>query len=164
LGDKVNPGGANAINTDLRPFVNRGGKVIHYMGWAENLISARNSLHYYDNVKSFMGTHSSVQMDSFYRVFPVPGMEHCLGGEGANVFGAIAHPAIPTSDATHNNMLAGLVQWVEGGSAPDYFTATHFTNNDPTQPVQFTRPICKYPTSPVYKGGDRNSAASFKCI
>lgn len=108
-----------------------------------------------------MKRHSAIHLDSFYRLFGVPGMQHCAGGEGANVFGGVGLPS-PSTDAEHN-MLTGLVEWVEQGTAPDKFIAVHYTNNSPTLPVEFSRPICTYPKSPVYVGGDKDEASSFKC-
>jgi len=163
LADSINPGGGNAINPDLRPYAARNGKVIHYMGWAENLISAGNSVHYYETVHSFMQGNSNVNMDSFYRLFTVPGMFHCTGGPGAGVFGSVGQAAPASLDADHN-ILAGLVKWVEEGTAPETFTAVHYRNDDPVQGVQFSRPLCKYPASLVYKGGNSDQASSFQCI
>ena len=76
----------------------------------------------------------------------VPGMNHCSGGPGANVF----------------DMLTPLVQWVEQDVAPENVIATHYVNNVPTQGVAFTRPLCPYPQEAVYKGtGDTNDASNF---
>jgi len=78
----------------------------------------------------------------------VPGMNHCSGGPGANVF----------------DMLTPLVQWVEEGIAPESVNATHYVNNVPAQGVAFTRPLCPYPKEAVYQGtGDTNDAANFAC-
>ncbi|KAK7691098.1 hypothetical protein QCA50_006201 [Cerrena zonata] len=76
LADSINPGQSNAISPDLRRFTDHKGKVLHYAGWAENLISAGNSLHYYETVNSFMRANTNIEMDDFYRLFMVPGMAH----------------------------------------------------------------------------------------
>jgi feruloyl esterase len=74
----------------------------------------------------------------------VPGMAHCGGGPGPNVF-----------DAEH-----ALEVWVERGVAPDTLIATHYTNRQPDR----RRPLCPYPKVAVYKGeGDVNDASSFEC-
>ena len=51
---------------------------MYYAGWAENAISPGTALHYYEQVKSFMRSHTSskMEMDEFYRLFMVPGMAH----------------------------------------------------------------------------------------
>jgi hypothetical protein len=83
-------------------------------------------------------------------------------GPGANVFNGIANPGNP-HDPDHD-ILSALVKWVEEGDAPEKIIATKFVNNDPTQAVAFTRPICAYPELPRYQGkGNTNDAASFVC-
>ena len=50
--------------------------MIHYVGWADQTISPGNSIHYYETVHVFMQEHTDLQMDDFYRLFPVSGMTH----------------------------------------------------------------------------------------
>ncbi|KJK89651.1 hypothetical protein H633G_06511 [Metarhizium anisopliae BRIP 53284] len=57
LSEKVNPGAATADDFDLSPFQNRGGKLIHYHGLADNLIPARSSRYFYDQSVTG-GSHS----------------------------------------------------------------------------------------------------------
>ena len=78
------------------------------------------------------------------RLFMVPGMGHCSGGEGPNTF----------------DMLTALEQWVEHGKPPDQVLASHSTNGT----VDRTRPLCPYPQLATYKGaGSIDEAASFVC-
>lgn len=42
--DAADPGQQNAMNPDLRPFVGRKGKLLHYVGWADHLIAPTNSV------------------------------------------------------------------------------------------------------------------------
>ena len=67
-----------AIKTDLASFAGPGhnGKLIHYAGWADQLISVGNSLHYYETVRNFTESSTNLKMDDFYRFFLVPGMLH----------------------------------------------------------------------------------------
>lgn len=61
--------------------------------------------------------------------------------------------------------LTSLEQWVEHGVAPDKIIATQYNDNNPTQGVERTRPLCPYPQVSAYKGvGDPNDAASFTCV
>jgi len=149
LGDRINPGNGNAINPDLRPFAERphSGKIIHYDGFAENLLSAANSIHYYETVRTFMQQHSNIAMDDFYRLFTVPGMAHCGGGYGANAFGGFGHSVgsgrPPLSLGPEHNIVAALVRWVEQGIAPETLTAASYHNNTVERGVAFTRPLCK---------------------
>ncbi len=132
----------NATNPDLREFRRRGGKLLQYHGWNDQLIAAENSINYYESVEKLFGSAAEVQ--SFYRLFMAPGMAHCSGGTGPNTF----------------DMQAVLEQWVERGVAPDRVVATRAINGV----VDRARPLCVYPKVAKYKGnGDTNDAASFVC-
>jgi len=132
----------NALDPDLRPFLDRGGKLIQYHGWSDPQISPGNSPQYYNRVLEKVGDRSKV--DASYRLFMVPGMAHCGGGEGPNTF----------------DMIAALERWVENGSAPDQIIAAHLTGGKPDR----TRPLCPYPEIAAYKGtGSIDDAASFVC-
>jgi feruloyl esterase len=132
----------NALNPDLTLFFDRGGKLIQYHGWSDPQISPGNSTQYYNRVVDKVGDRSKVHAS--YRLFMVPGMAHCGGGEGPNTF----------------DMIAALERWVENGSAPDQIIATHSTNGKTDR----TRPLCPYPQIASYKGtGSIDDAANFVC-
>lgn len=67
-----------AINPNISGFAgpSHNGKLIHYVGWADQLISPGNSLHYYETVNTFMSEHTEMNIDDFYRLFTVGGMQH----------------------------------------------------------------------------------------
>jgi feruloyl esterase len=133
----------NATNPDLRAFRDRGGKLLQWHGWNDQLIAPQNSIDYYESVRSFSGGGTDIQ--SFFRLFMVPGMAHCAGGTGTNTF----------------DMQAALEQWVERGVAPDQVIATRLIGGGI---VDRARPLCVYPKVAVYKGsGDTNDAANFTC-
>jgi len=126
----------SATNPDLRPFFAHGGKLIHYHGWTDQQVMPRNSIHYYESV--------ATTADS-YRLFMVPGMNHCRGGDGPDTF----------------DMLSALEQWREHQKAPDAILASHSTN----EKVDRTRPLCPYPQVSHYKGvGSTDDAANFSCV
>jgi feruloyl esterase len=130
----------NATNPNLQEFRKRGGKLLQYHGWSDQLIAAQNSIDYYESVRSALGGN----VDDFYRLFMAPGMAHCGGGPGPNSF----------------DMQAALEEWVEKGVAPEQIIATHATNGV----VDRLRPLCPYPKVAIYKGkGDTNDAANFVC-
>ena len=132
----------NATNPDLRAFRERGGKLLQYHGWNDQLISAQNSIDYYESVLSFFGRGGDVA--NFYRLFMAPGLAHCGGGTGPTAF----------------DMQTVLEQWVEGGVVPDRVVATRAVNGV----VDRQRPLCPYPQVAVYNGsGDTNDAANFTC-
>ena len=138
----IEKGNINAMDPNLKPFFARGGKLIHYHGWADQQIPSGSSVDYYQTVLETMGGASKVQEN--YRMFMVPGMGHCGGGDGPSTF----------------DMLTALEQWVEKGKAPEFIPASHVTNGQPDR----TRILCAYPHVATYKGsGDPNDASNFVC-
>jgi feruloyl esterase len=131
------------LDPDLRPFKNRGGKLIMYHGWADPAISAYGTLDYHDAVVKAVG--GPRQADEFLRTFFVPGMHHCSGGPGPNSF----------------DTLTALEAWVERGVAPTRIIASHSTNG---QVDHRTRPLCPHPQVARYIGtGSVDEAANFRC-
>ncbi|HEX9489064.1 MAG TPA: tannase/feruloyl esterase family alpha/beta hydrolase [Stellaceae bacterium] len=160
----------NSIDPDLRPFERHGGKMIHYVGWADSAIAPMNSVNYYNEVRDVLqgearhdrdgGTLEEIQ--EFYRLFMVPGMAHCAGGDGPNAFGNGVDG--PVLDADHD-LLKALEQWVEHGVAPQKIIATKFVGDNPANGIAFQRPLCPFPQVAQYKGvGDPTNANSFKCV
>jgi Tannase and feruloyl esterase len=100
------------------------------------------TIDYYERViKMFHGTE---QVQRFARLFMAPGVFHCGGGTGPQVF----------------DSLGALVRWVETGEAPDRITASRVENGV----VVRTRPLCAYPYFARHDGtGGPNSAESFDC-
>jgi feruloyl esterase len=62
------------------------------------------------------------------------------------------------------DLLKAVSTWVENGVAPSQQSLVH-TKLDTAGKATMTRPVCKYPAFPRYKGsGDVNTAASFDCV
>jgi len=137
----------DAIDPDLRPFRAHGGKLIQYHGWSDPDIPPMNSVNYYESVvRTVGGVRPGALRDTkdFYRLFMIPGMQHCQGGPGTSRF----------------DVLSVLEQWVEQSKAPDQILAAHATNGQ----VDRTRPLCAYPMEAKYKGtGSTDEAANFTC-
>ncbi|EMD31293.1 hypothetical protein CERSUDRAFT_89153 [Gelatoporia subvermispora B] len=168
LMEEVNPGQADAIESNITAFTgpSHNGKILQYVGWADQLISSENSIHYYETVHAFMQTIGQ-DINDFYRLFTVPGMNHCMGGFGANAFGGAGQAASgmpPLSLDPEHNILAALVQWVEQDQAPSSLTAAFWNNNNVTAGLNFTRPLCLFPTRLQFAGGNPNDPASFECV
>ena len=150
---------------DLSAFRSRGGKVLTYHGWTDQLIFPRGSIDYFGRVIAANGGPERVR--EFYRLFMVPGMNHCARGAGAVNFGQSG--VAPVALDPQHDAVTALQRWVEEGVAPDELIATtdpqplHAAEN-PTNPATFTRPLCPFPQFAAYEGkGDPNSAASFIC-
>lgn len=142
LADKVDHGTINAVDPNLKLFLGHGGKLILYHGWSDGLIPPQNTTNYYNSVVTAMGGPGKTQ-DSV-RLFLLPGMQHCVGGDGPNGFDAVTP----------------LDQWVDKGKAPDQIIAAHVNRGK----VDRTRPLCPYPQVAKYKGtGNTDDAINFAC-
>jgi feruloyl esterase len=169
--DQVLAQDLNATSTDLRPFANRGGKLILYHGWADPLIPSPSTINYVDELaQTMLGSQSRESLrkiGEFARAFMAPGMWHCgvtIGaGPGPNSFGGMIQQPPPSFDPQHD-LVAALAQWVETGVAPDSVIATKYNNDLPQDGIAMQRPLCAYPAVPFYKGsGNPNVASSFEC-
>jgi feruloyl esterase len=151
----------DAANPDLGRFKATGGKLIQYHGWNDSMIPAPSSIHYYEEVASKMGGVPQIQ--SFYRLFIAPGMEHCGGGVGPNAVGGLFNLPAPKHDAEHD-VVGALAHWVEDGVPPAQIVATKYHDDDPTKGIAMQRPWCPYPAAARYSGqGRRSEADSFQC-
>jgi feruloyl esterase len=162
----------NAYSPDLRSFRARGGKLIQYHGWGDGAIAPRDSINYYEKVTSFLDRYPDPRsrdarnVQSFYRLFMVPGMGHCTGGPGPVSFGNNLLSKDAPEDADHD-VITALDRWVTQGVAPDRLIGTGKTGANPKDAsggAQMTRPLCPYPAVARYKGqGDTNRAENFEC-
>jgi hypothetical protein len=82
-------------------------------------------------------------VDSFMRLYMVPGYQH-----GNGVF-------IPSVD-----LIGALDDWVSHGNAPDTLVTTDIAQDTNGR----TRPLCRYPAYPRYRGkGNLNRASNYAC-
>ena len=145
---------------DLTRFRARGGKVIMFHGWADQLIMSEGTTLYYDAMQQSLSA-ANVPND-FAKLYMVPGMGHCGGGAGPNQFGQGNGTTVPqTAD---RDIFRALMAWSEKGTEPQAIVATHFTNNNTALAVDRTRPLCVYPQVAKYSGsGSTDDAANFTC-
>ena len=150
----------DATNTDLRPFASRGGKLIMYHGWSDTSIAPLISVAYYTAVQRDLG---AANVDHFLRLFMMPGMGHCGGGDGFPQF----------------DTLTPLLAWVEQGKAPAMLVADRIEGRSmagpdgrggrtqtapfarPNQPALSSRPIYPFPQIAHPVGSAAANAADF---
>jgi hypothetical protein len=160
----------NSADPNLRAFNKRGGKLIQYHGWADYAIPPRSSIKYYENVVAAAGGVKKIE--NFYRLYMVPGTEHCGGGPGPTTFlGPFqiqpsvdgAEHSIVSSDPSHN-MITALEAWVERGDAPDKIIATKYVDDKPQKGTSRTWLLCPYPKHAKWTGkGSTNHSSAYTC-
>lgn len=141
--DRALKAGSAALDvppTGLDKFFAGGRKLLLSHGWADGLIPAMSTVNFYTDLSKHLGPQKTA---AGTRLFMIPGMGHCAGGDGPFLFNAIS-----TID-----------QWVETSRAPERIVVS----NPPGAPAR-TRPLCPYPQEAVYSGkGSTDDESSFKC-
>jgi feruloyl esterase len=176
--------GLAAIYTDTNPDLRRlkvaGAKLLMYQGASDTLEMPTAAVDFYESVERLIGNAKDTA--TFFRLFMVPAMSHCGGGEGAYMI----------------DYLSAMEAWVEHATPPDKLIGAHPSDDflaaqplpedpssafiakltredririaagqlqfplDPSLPISFLRPIYPYPLIAKYRGrGNRNDASSF---
>lgn len=147
----------DATNPDLSAFARNGGKLILWHGWSDNHISPINTIAYHEALQRYMGDR---QVNRFERLYLMPGMYHCSGGEGPSEI----------------DLLTPVMRWVESGQAPDEImvrqesdesttVASRGRSNGHGKPVQAVqgRPVYPYPYVARYVGrGNSEKSGHYK--
>jgi feruloyl esterase len=129
-----------AMNPDVTRYMERGGKLITLHGLADEVISPNQTIAYY---RGLIERYGEARVDSFMRLYMVPGYQH---GNGA---------FIPSVD-----LLGALDDWVTHDNAPETLFMTDIAQATNGR----TRPLCRYPAFARYLGkGNLNLATSFTC-
>ncbi|THZ04317.1 putative ferulic acid Esterase/Feruloyl esterase [Aureobasidium pullulans] len=174
--DAQDPGNATADDFDLSPFMERGGKLLHYHGMGDGLIPTGSSVYLHSQIFRTLAP-KGVDLDSFYRFFLVPGMQHCTNTAttvnapwyfaGANQAATLSSSVsgVPGfRDAKHDVLLA-MMAWVENGTAPAEIIATKWVNDTLQDKVMRQRPLCMWPKKQKWSGqGDVNAAETWSCV
>jgi hypothetical protein len=130
----VPPGGVEA-------YLKGGGKLLLSHGWEDFLVPSMSTVNFYKALIEKLG--DGPEKDSV-RLFMVPGMGHCAGGDGPFVV----------------DVLGAIDAWADGGTPPVSLLAS----DPPSAPAKRTRPLCAYPNVARYKGnGSSDEASSFEC-
>ncbi len=127
----------DATNTDYSEFKKAGGKMIIHHGWNDPALSAYATIEHYEEA-----LNKDKDLQSYIRLFLLPGVLHCGGGTGPD----------------YVDWLKLIRQWVENGKAPERIIASKSENGK----IVMNRPVYPYPTLTVYNGkGDVNNEKNF---
>lgn len=125
--------------TNLGTFRGHGGKLIFLHGVSDPWFSARDTVDYYQRLAR---DNAEVPLEDWSRLFLVPGMGHCGGGER-------------TLDRV--DLLGAIVDWVERHQPPERVIATGASTPGES------RPLCPWPAYAQYDHGDAHAAGSYRC-
>jgi feruloyl esterase len=92
----------DAQNADLRPLQKAGAKLIIWQGWADVAVAPMRTVDFYRSVREKLGPEA----DSFIRLYMLPGVAHCGGGDGPD----------------RADLMAAIIAWTEDGVAPGPMT------------------------------------------
>ena len=145
---------------NMRPFFERGGKLLLWHGWADAAIPPEATLKFHDAILKSSGRSAE---DSL-RLFMIPDVQHCFGGSGPDMFGQLAPQPDETPD---RSMVTALQKWVEDGRAVDTIIGRRgvggFMGIPAPQPER-QRLLCAYPAKAVLQpGGNPDQASSYVC-
>jgi len=150
LADRPEVSAVNAIEADLRPFIRRGGKLLFYNGWNDNL-SPLYPIEFYRRVAETTGADAGKSV----RMFMIPGMGH----NPANGNRPYDRSNPPPNGYSFDPMPL-LTRWREAGQPPDQFAVDHRTNGKVDRQLL----VCEYPQRAEYRGtGDPMQSASYQC-
>jgi hypothetical protein len=127
----------DAVATLHTSFAGHGGKMIVYHGLSDQAMATGALTDWYEQ----LSPHDAQGPQAWARLFLVPGMTHCGGGQSTDQF----------------DMLSAIQAWVEDGRAPERIIASGKTFPG------LTRPLCPFPKVARFDGGPANEAGSFSC-
>lgn len=132
---------------DFSGLAAAGGRLLLTHGTGDGLIPAQGTIQYVERiVESFGNRDNAVEV---MRLFICPGGGHSSTADGCGV------------GISLDEGLSALIEWVERGKAPEVLIGQR--TNRATGEIEMTRPVCRYPETPTYLGGDRRLATNFAC-
>ena len=162
-------GGAYPDGHNISAYRNRGGKILALHGRTDQTVTSGLAARTFRRTAQTLNA-SLAEMHDFYRLFYIPGHDHCSGGKGPWAVGqptaqkSFIDPQGELGNSRHNSLMA-LVVWVEQGQAPTSLVGTKFRDDDfDALEVLGQRTLCVYPNVSLWDGvGSTNYAGSWRC-
>ena len=127
----------DATQTDYSDFKKFKGKMIMYHGWNDAALSAFATIQHYEDAMK-----KDQDLQSYIRLFLLPGVMHCGGGTGAD----------------YVDWVELIQQWTENDKIPDRVIFSKIENGK----TVMTRPVYPYPKVTTYSGkGEPTDEKSF---
>ena len=127
----------DAVATLHTSFAGHGGKMIVYHGLSDQAMATGVLTDWYEH----LAPRDAQGPQAWARLFLIPGMTHCGGGQSTDQF----------------DMLAAIQDWVEKGRAPERVVASGKAFPG------VTRPLCPYPKVARFDSGNASDERSFSC-
>jgi len=138
----------------LAAFEKAGGKLLLYHSWSDDSLTPATAIDVYSAHARSMGGNE--RLDPFFKLFMIPGMFHCQGGDGPDAV----------------DFLSAMETWVEKKSEPEKQIAFKTKQKPPVDSlhrfplppdqVLFSRPLYPFPASAKFSGqGDASSASTW---
>nr|WP_253201306.1 tannase/feruloyl esterase family alpha/beta hydrolase [Sphingomonas quercus] len=94
----------NITDPDLAAFQRRGGKLILWQGWADFNVASMSGVTLWKAIRARSGAGA----DGFVRLYMLPGVAHCGGGDGPD----------------RTDLMSAIIAWREDGQPPRSITAS----------------------------------------
>lgn len=117
----------DATQTDYSDFKKAKGKMIFYHGWNDPALSAYATIEHYEEAMK-----KDKDLQSYIRLFLLPGVLHCGGGTGPDDI----------------DWVKLIRDWTESDKAPERIVLSKLEKGKPVM----TRPVYPYPKVTVYNG------------
>ena len=142
----------DSTNPDLSRFFARGGRLIIKTNSSDYNSNPQIVMAWYDAVVAKFG---QAKVDDHVRYYMMPNGNH--GGDGVST---LTNQPIPQ----FVDLITMSANWVEKNVVPSDAPELVAKGRLPPYTVTATRPMCRYPLYPRYKGtGDEKLASSFTC-
>lgn len=142
----------DSTNPDLSRFFARGGRMILKSSPSDYNSNPQILMDYYDAVVGGLGREA---VDRHVRYYLMPNTSH--GGDGVSM---TTKQPIPQ----YVDLVQMAFDWVEKGVTPPDAPVARAMGGKPPFEVTASKPMCRYPLYPHYRGsGDPRAAASFEC-